>query len=247
MKIAIISDIHEDVLNLKKAFNLIEQYKCDEIFSLGDIIGFSNLFYDYESTKNANECVELVRKNCKFAIAGNHDLYIAQRVPYLLRKKNYPANWFQLSNEERQTISEDKIWLYIEEDDPILTAENMDFMKKIPEYQIEKIDNVNYLFSHFIFPDISGASKDFPTKKRHYNQHFEFMSENNCLISFTAHGHTYGFVITSPKKKNHRYLKTKQLKNKVQIINCPAITSSKWKSGFIIFDTQKLEISLIKL
>ncbi len=247
MKIAIISDIHEDVVSLKKALQLIEQNKCDEIFFLGDVVGFANLFYDYETTKNANECIDLIRTNCKLSIVGNHDLYIARRFPDFFAKNNYPKNWYDLSYKEQQVISKNKVWLYQEEDDPELSPENMDFMKAIPQYEIMEIDKINYLFSHSIFPDISGVSKQFPSQKEDYLQHFNFMTNNNCLFSLTGHWHTGGFTLRYPKKFVHKDYKKIKLKIKTQIINCPAIARGKRQNGFVILDTVNFELSAIKI
>ncbi len=44
MKLAIITDIHEDRVNLVKALRMIEKEACDEIACLGDIVGFSTPF-----------------------------------------------------------------------------------------------------------------------------------------------------------------------------------------------------------
>ena len=248
MKIAIISDIHEDLVNLQKALTIIEKNKCDEIYFLGDLVGFAGLFYDYGDTKNANECIRLIRTNCTLAIAGNHDLYIAKRFPEFFKKNNYPTNWYELSYQERRDISKNKIWLYEEEDDPILTQENMEFMKKIPQYKVMEIDNKKYLFSHYYEPDISGVSKFFPTKKADFSQHFDFMSKNNCQVSFTAHGHVQGYKIILPKKISIKNFGKKKLKNTSQIINCPAIATNEYKdSGFVIFDTINFEITVLQL
>ena len=124
MKIAIISDIHEDVESLKQALHLIEKEKCDEIFFLGDSVGFSNQFYDFEATKNANECIDLIRTNCKLSVAGNHDIYLTQRFPEIFIQNNLPKNWYELSYTEQLVLSRDKFWLYQEEDDPQLSDEN---------------------------------------------------------------------------------------------------------------------------
>ncbi len=81
MKIAIISDIHEDYISLMQAVRLIEKKKCDEVICLGDIVGFSIPFYDYIETRNGSACVKWVKNNCKYTIAGNHDLYAVRKVP----------------------------------------------------------------------------------------------------------------------------------------------------------------------
>ena len=113
MKIAIISDIHEDYISLLQAARLIEQKNCDEIVCLGDIVGYSIPFYDYLDTRDASNCVEWVRTNCKYVVAGNHDLYASRKIPVSrVRDFVYQENWYNLSYSQRKEISQNALWLY---------------------------------------------------------------------------------------------------------------------------------------
>lgn len=64
MAIAIISDIHGNLEALTSIFDYIEKKKINEIYCLGDIVGYG---------PNPNECVDLVALKCTNAIIGNHD------------------------------------------------------------------------------------------------------------------------------------------------------------------------------
>jgi len=64
MKYAIISDIHSNLEALTKALEIIDQRSVDEIICLGDIVGYG---------ANPNECLALIRQQCKTVIKGNHD------------------------------------------------------------------------------------------------------------------------------------------------------------------------------
>lgn len=61
MKVAVISDIHENVHNLIEAIQMIESEKCDILFCLGDV-GRSKLFQ-----------VMLTLKIPVYFTFGNHD------------------------------------------------------------------------------------------------------------------------------------------------------------------------------
>jgi len=248
MKTAIISDIHEDVESLKKVLLLIEKEKCDDIIFLGDIVGFADKFYPFGNTKNANECLSLIKNNCKLSIIGNHDLYITKRFPDLYKERNFPTNWYDLTIEEQKKISDNNVWLYEEEEDPVIDDENMNFLKSVPTYHFLEFENFKCLFSHFIKPDISGVSKFFPTEKKSYSSHFKFMAENNCAISFVGHAHIDGYAVVYKNKTSYKpFCRNKKLKNKSQIIICPAIAQSSRKSGFVIFDSNAFEISVINI
>ena len=65
MKLAILSDIHSNLQALEQALRLVGQLRVDEIYCLGDIVGYGG---------NPNECVALIRERCAKVVKGNHDL-----------------------------------------------------------------------------------------------------------------------------------------------------------------------------
>ncbi len=64
MKRALISDIHGNLEALQAVLRDIDEVSVDEIYCLGDIIGYG---------PNPCECLDLVMKLCKATILGNHD------------------------------------------------------------------------------------------------------------------------------------------------------------------------------
>ncbi|MBY0521994.1 MAG: metallophosphoesterase [Gemmataceae bacterium] len=60
---ALISDIHSNLEALQAVLKDIEKHKVDEIYCLGDIVGYG---------PNPRECVDLVMQ-CKMVLLGNHD------------------------------------------------------------------------------------------------------------------------------------------------------------------------------
>jgi diadenosine tetraphosphatase ApaH/serine/threonine PP2A family protein phosphatase len=64
MLIAIISDLHSNLEALTTAINYIDRAGVDEIWCLGDIVGYG---------PSPNECVEMVREKCTLLLRGNHD------------------------------------------------------------------------------------------------------------------------------------------------------------------------------
>lgn len=65
MRVAILSDIHANLQALTKALEIIDRLHIDEIYCLGDIVGYG---------ANPNECIDLIRTRAKFCVLGNHDL-----------------------------------------------------------------------------------------------------------------------------------------------------------------------------
>lgn len=64
MKRALISDIHSNLEGLEAVLADIRMQGVDEIYCLGDIIGYG---------PNPRECIDLIAANCKLTILGNHD------------------------------------------------------------------------------------------------------------------------------------------------------------------------------
>ena len=71
-RIAIISDVHANLLALEAVLRDIEARRVKKIYCLGDLIGYG---------PNPRECVEIARKRFAFVIKGNHDEAIRYKIP----------------------------------------------------------------------------------------------------------------------------------------------------------------------
>src|SRR5436190_4891728 len=65
MRVAIISDIHANLAALEAVLHAVEGEQPDEIWCLGDLVGYG---------PRPNECCELVRAGVQICLRGNHDL-----------------------------------------------------------------------------------------------------------------------------------------------------------------------------
>ncbi len=65
MKTAVISDIHANLPALETALEAVEQAGVDEIWCLGDAVGYG---------ASPNQCLELLAERCDVLLLGNHDL-----------------------------------------------------------------------------------------------------------------------------------------------------------------------------
>ena len=64
MKIAVISDIHSNLVALEAVMDSIRSEGVDQVVCLGDVVGYG---------ARPNECVEVIRSNEIPCILGNHD------------------------------------------------------------------------------------------------------------------------------------------------------------------------------
>lgn len=67
MRVAVVSDIHSNLHALEAVLAAIDADPVDELWCLGDIVGYG---------PRPNECCELVRERASVCLCGNHDLAV---------------------------------------------------------------------------------------------------------------------------------------------------------------------------
>jgi diadenosine tetraphosphatase ApaH/serine/threonine PP2A family protein phosphatase len=67
VQVAAISDIHANLPALEAVLGAIDRAAIDEIWCLGDVIGYG---------AEPDECADLVRERCDLCLVGNHDLAV---------------------------------------------------------------------------------------------------------------------------------------------------------------------------
>jgi predicted phosphodiesterase len=67
MRLAIVSDIHGNLPAFEAALDAIERSGVDEVWCLGDVIGYG---------AQPDECTRLVSERCALSLVGNHDLAV---------------------------------------------------------------------------------------------------------------------------------------------------------------------------
>jgi predicted phosphodiesterase len=65
VRVAVISDVHANLYALEAVLREIDRESPDEIWCLGDTVGYG---------PRPNECCSLVRERCDVVLVGNHDL-----------------------------------------------------------------------------------------------------------------------------------------------------------------------------
>jgi predicted phosphodiesterase len=257
VKIAIISDIHEDVASLKKALAMIEREKCDHIVCLGDTLGYPFLRARYEKNRNVSECISLLKSYCTLVVKGNHDLFHVQKFPDFKSGYSFPKNWYDLSPEEKTETSKGKVWNYTDDLPMILKEKEAGYIASLPEFAIPEFDNLGILFSHFFYPNFTGYVSFEHKNGRKAQQHFSFLKKNNVRISICGHLHIEGLgVCFEPEDKfmmklfngfNYYSYGERKLKHKPSCISIPALADNGQVNGFAIIDTSNFTINAISL
>src|SRR5437660_3017709 len=72
MRVAIVSDVHGNRHAFEAVLDSIEQSECEELWCLGDLVGYG---------AEPDACVELARRHVAVCLAGNHDLGVIGALP----------------------------------------------------------------------------------------------------------------------------------------------------------------------
>jgi diadenosine tetraphosphatase ApaH/serine/threonine PP2A family protein phosphatase len=67
VRVAVITDIHANLPALEAVLTAIDQAEAEEIWCLGDIVGYG---------AEPDACADLVRDRCALCLVGNHDLAV---------------------------------------------------------------------------------------------------------------------------------------------------------------------------
>jgi putative phosphoesterase len=113
MRIAILSDIHGNLIALNKVLNFIDKNKINTIIILGDIIT--------DFPENTNKILDKIKKYTSYIIKGNREEYI--------------INIDQKLNNYKQLLP-------VSETYKIITEENYNFIKSLPEQIVIHYSNV---------------------------------------------------------------------------------------------------------
>jgi len=229
VRLAILSDIHEDHKQLKRVFRKVDQIGCDISVCLGDISGYSNAYYRYPAERNAQACLELVRENCHIIIPGNHDLHAAGKIPEPPAGAGYDY------------------WPHEEDLEPNFSEEDLAFLAGLPEYTVLTDTTHKILLSHYMDPNLSGIIEGFFTQARELDSHFGLMQKLDCNLGFAGHAHARGFHVIYPGQFRHYGYRRLQLNDFPVVIGIPPVTRNKMRSGFCIFDTDSNLLQAFKL
>lgn len=241
MKIGILSDIHEDIRSLQEVLHSIEQEHCDEIACLGDILGFDSRYYAF--MPDAEECIRLITENCSVVVAGNHDLTAAGRIPEFSAGFDYPADWYDLPSEARKRIAGHHLWDYLpEEEKRTLSDRSSAFLNTLPEYTIRNYQGIPILFSHFLYPDLSGSTTKRLSRISDLWKHLGYMKTNGCRAGFAGHTH-FGQLWKGARFSLSAVGEDGSIRiGQRDVFFCPPVALSRSTRGYLVFDTSSLTL-----
>lgn len=248
MKLGLLSDIHEDLTSLLKAIRLLEKQGCSKLICLGDTVGYSSPFFNYSKSRDGGLCLEIIQDSCEWIIKGNHDLYAIREIPQNKPDFNFDWDWYQLPLEERKKRADGKVWLYEPQEAPLeLSPSQEEFIRKLPEYQTVDLSGYLYLFSHYLYPDLTGSGSLLPPVDPLFLQHQEFLDHHHCSYAFFGHVHSEGLLVFYENgPKLYKYGNRVELKPR-SVIGIPCVANGRNQPGVCLLETTEHWVQSIPL
>jgi hypothetical protein len=213
-------------------------------------VGFCERYLRHTRVRSASECLGLVRSNCSYIIAGNHDLNAAGRWPEYRGLFIYPEDWFSKEPAEKRRLCRQIVWTYEDEMPLQLRDADIEFLRSLPELLVLRNENFNVLLSHFNYPDITGSETRFPQKACDIRKHLKFIEEQGCEFGITGHMHTEGLLISRGGRRGffsfvspaYKFLPfgRHNLHPVHKTINIPPVISIRKRGGVTVLDTSDM-------
>jgi predicted phosphodiesterase len=248
MKIGVIADIHEDIVALKTTLNLLSQAGCTEVICLGDIVGFKVNTYHYLDTRNAHECIALIRANCSATVIGNNDLYQIQKLPKYKAGFDFPANWYQLDYYQRKALAGNQIFLYEDVQlNALLTKADIAWLDSLPDTHVGEYDGLRLFFSHFAYPDLHGLRTYFPKRAEEFQPHLQFIEQHKCTIGISGHMHFEGLSRVRATGLRRQGFGAYSFSRDLQYWYGPCVARGQFNNGFLVVDTTASIVEAVAL
>ena len=209
MKIAIVSDIHGNLEALSRVLEYIRENDIEEIYCLGDVVGYG---------PNPNECVELVRENCKAVLMGNHD-YAAIGLANIEYFNEYA-----------------KISTYWTQD--ILLDENLEYLKSLP---------FTYTHDKFLLVHASPKNPsnwDYVLSVNDAKQQLKEFESNLCFI---GHSHVPVIFSNSDYYRKKNFLFTEDQKYLVNVGSTGQPRDGDPRTCFVVYDDEQNSVEYVRL
>ena len=248
MRIAILTDIHEDIVSLQLGISKAEKLQVDRMVCLGDISGFSVPHYQHHNTRSASGCLKLLRNHCDTFILGNHDLSAIGQVPKISPQFTYPDNWFDLDYFEKKKVSKNEVWMYEENElIPLYRTSDIVFLSRQKEWDVVEEDGIRVLLSHFAYPNLTGSGTGFYHHSIDFEEHFYFMKEKECTVSVVGHAHATGLLWFTEHSMLSNGFRRRKLPDTHVCVVAPSVTKGGYKNGFLLLDTVNREVEAIRI
>jgi predicted phosphodiesterase len=248
MRIGFVGDIHEDAERLAEALRLLEKRHCDEIVCLGDTVGFDVRQYRYLSGRGASRCLDMVRRNCRFVLAGNHDLFAIRKLPRLVRGFSFPENWYQLDFARRKRRAEGRVWLFEEHElSPLLTAADREYLESLPEFIVAEFADLRVLLTHEVFPDPSGSLTWRPANHWDFRHHLRQLRDQQCQLGISGHLHPDGLGVAAASDFQTLPFRAYPLATNLVQYVCPCTAHSSSRNGFLVLDTARRTVEAVAM
>jgi len=138
-----------------------------------------------------------------------------------------------------------------------LSSDDLEYMESLPQSIIFENNGSRILFSHYLFPDLTGSTMVFIKWQNQLNPVYDFFKHENILLSFCGHDHPSGVGFGFPAKpkwnsnlKNavhYMPFNTYHIDHQMTCLVLPPLATANAFPGLTIWDTSTSELKVIQL
>lgn len=203
-------------------------------------------YFRFGTTRDAGACIDLVRAECRWVVAGNHDLFAVKRLPSASAFA-YPADWYARPIEERRELAHATVWLH-DDDAPIsLATDHAAYLSALPEKVVAEIGAVRVLISHYAAPNLLGDGTEFDAVEDGIAEHLAEMSASSCSIAVFDQDLCGGVRLFTAGGCLERPFGRSALPAKPVAIEGPWVADGTEPSGVLIVDFETLAVEALPL
>jgi len=161
--------------------------------------------------------------------------------------------WFKMDACERKKLSRGKVWCYEGEAPNDLGEDDLLYLRSLSEYIILPFEGTNCLFSHYIYPDLTGSTTNYIERNNQLDKLWDFMNNHQVRYSFSGHSHNHFAGLAY--KGGRSFFKaihsvpcySFNLGNEMLLILLPPVAGEKGRTGFSIIDSDNLKLDIIAI
>jgi hypothetical protein len=125
----------------------------------------------------------------------------------------------------------------------------------LPEFINVSVMGVDCLFSHYIYPDLTGSTTKYIERAFQLKELWEFMGKNGIMYSFSGHSHASftGFAYRGKTIGTGSFLKAIHslpyenfnLGKEMVMIVLPPLAAEKGRACFSIIDSESMKLTIV--
>ena len=188
-----------------------------------------------------------VRRNCRWVVAGNHDLFAIRKLPDVNGCFPFPEDWYQLDFAERNRLGRQQVWLFEQQELPPLLTGNGPGLSPFPASLPGRGTGRG---ARFILACRVSRPERIPGLAPEKSLGFpvatsRLLKEQECRLGISGHLHPGGLAVAAARRFD--FLPLSHLPDSPDLVQyvCPCTAGISRKNGFLVLDTAGMTLEAV--